>query len=329
MSARSAPRPDGAPGGPPDGPGSDLADGTDEPAGEVTVVLTKAGRTKIRYPARRLADDGNRLTVLAPWAAPEARDFGFVTFAPGDVLTEHYWRDRWYSVKEVRTGEGLLKGWYCDITRPCVVADGEVRVEDLDLDLWVSADTSQILRLDEDEFEESGLAGRDPAAAGAAIDALDALERTARAGGLPDLLTGADASHPGPDAQDGVGVRPRLRLASIALDCPDPLALAAFYQRATGYTLHPRSDAEFAGLTREDGLHIGFQRVDGHRAPQWPGDGGTTPQQAHLDFDVDDLDEAEAMLLELGAVKPGFQPDSARWRVLTDPAGHPFCIVAR
>lgn len=119
-----------------------------------------------------------------------------------------------------------------------------------------------------------------------------------------------------------------LRLTSIALDCPDPLALAAFYQRATGYPLHPGSTAEFAGLTREDGLGIGFQKVDDHRAPEWPGD-GTAPQQAHLDFDVDDLDEAEAMLLELGAAKPEFQPNSARWRVLTDPAGHPFCIVVR
>ncbi|MCX5396131.1 DUF402 domain-containing protein [Streptomyces sp. NBC_00102] len=158
----------------------------------MTVVLTKAGRTKIRYPARRLADDGRRVTVLAPWAAPGVRDFGFVTFAPGDVFTEHYWRDRWYAVKEVRTGDGRLKGWYCDITRPCVVDGGEVRVEDLDLDLWVSADASEVLRLDEDEFAESGLAERDPAAAGEAVGALDALERIARAGRLPDLLASAD-----------------------------------------------------------------------------------------------------------------------------------------
>ncbi|MGW2842229.1 DUF402 domain-containing protein [Streptomyces sp. NPDC001493] len=173
-------------GGTGDGTGEVAADG----AVALTVVLTKAGRTKIRYPARGLADDGSRVTVLAPWAAPGVRDFGFVTFAPGDVFTEHYWRDRWYAVKEVRTGDGLLKGWYCDITRPCVVAGDEVLVEDLDLDLWVSADASEVLRLDEDEFAESGLAGRDPAAAAAAVGALDALERLARAGRLPELLGG-------------------------------------------------------------------------------------------------------------------------------------------
>ncbi|MEU9759474.1 DUF402 domain-containing protein [Streptomyces sp. NPDC047985] len=152
------------------------------------VALVKAGRTKIRYPADLVRDDGTRITVRAPWAAPAVRDFGFVRFEPGDVFTEHYWRDRWYAVKEVRTGTGGLKGWYCDITRPAVLRDGELVVEDLDLDLWVSADGSSVLRLDEDEFEASGLAGRDPAAAGAARRALDELERLARTDGPAALL---------------------------------------------------------------------------------------------------------------------------------------------
>uniref|UniRef100_A0AAU2W0C6 DUF402 domain-containing protein n=1 Tax=Streptomyces sp. NBC_00008 TaxID=2903610 RepID=A0AAU2W0C6_9ACTN len=147
----------------------------------LTVVLVKAGRTKIRYPAALVADDGARVTVRAPWAAPGVRDFGFVRFEPGDVFTEHYWRDAWFAVKEVRTGVGELKGWYCDVTRPAVLRDGELIVEDLDLDLWVSADRCDVLRLDEDEFEESGLAGRDPEAARAAVAALDELERLARA----------------------------------------------------------------------------------------------------------------------------------------------------
>ncbi|MFE2977015.1 DUF402 domain-containing protein [Streptomyces sp. NPDC059258] len=155
---------------------------------ELVVALTKAGRTKIRYPAELVRDDGVRVTVRAPWAAPGVRDFGFVRFEPGDVFTEHYWRDRWFAVKEVRTGDGGLKGWYCDITRPAVLADGVLAVEDLDLDLWVSADGSCVLRLDEDEFEASGLAEQDPAAAGAAASALDELELLARSEGLAPLL---------------------------------------------------------------------------------------------------------------------------------------------
>ncbi|MCW5251056.1 DUF402 domain-containing protein [Streptomyces sp. SHP 1-2] len=154
------------------------------PQGTVDVVLVKAGRTKIRYPAALLHDDGARLTVRAPWAGAGVRDFGFVRFAPGDVFTEHYWRDRWYAVKEVRTGAGGLKGWYCDVTRPAVRTGGELVVEDLDLDLWCSADGTDVRRLDEDEFAASGLAERDPAAAAAAVRALDELERLARGGGL-------------------------------------------------------------------------------------------------------------------------------------------------
>ncbi|MFB7916270.1 DUF402 domain-containing protein [Streptomyces sp. NPDC056061] len=153
----------------------------------LTVTLAKGGRTKIGYPAELVHDDGTRVTVRAAWAAPGVRDFGFVRFEPGDVFTEHYWRDRWYAVKEVRTAAGELKGWYCDVTRPAVLRDGELLVEDLDLDLWVSADGSAVLRLDEDEFAASGLADRDPAASDAARRALDELERLARTEGLAGL----------------------------------------------------------------------------------------------------------------------------------------------
>ncbi len=152
------------------------------------VHLTKAGRTKIRYPALLLADDGTQVTVRAPWAGEGVRDFGFVRFEPGDVFTEHFWRDRWYAVKEVRTADGSLKGWYCDITRPAVMDEGELVVEDLDLDLWVSADGSTVLRLDEDEFAASGLAQSDPVAAMEAVRALDELEVVAQVTGLTTLL---------------------------------------------------------------------------------------------------------------------------------------------
>ncbi|WP_415938704.1 DUF402 domain-containing protein [Streptomyces sp. 039-1] len=154
----------------------------------VEIVLVKAGRTKISYPAELLADDGTRVVVRAPWAGDTARDFGFVRFEGGDVFTEYYWRDRWYAVKEVRDAAGVRKGWYCDVTRPATVSAGRLVVEDLDLDLWRSADGSEVLRLDEDEFAESGLAATDPAAALAAEKALDDLERLAREGGFEALL---------------------------------------------------------------------------------------------------------------------------------------------
>ncbi|MER5707493.1 VOC family protein [Streptomyces sp. NPDC002122] len=119
-----------------------------------------------------------------------------------------------------------------------------------------------------------------------------------------------------------------LKLTAVTLDCADPLALADFYHRATSLPLHERSDAEFAGLARgpgASGLFLGFQRVDGYRAPTWPGQ--DVPQQLHLDFDVDDLDEAAARLVEWGATVPAAQPRPDLWRVVLDPAGHPFCLT--
>ncbi|WP_163507697.1 VOC family protein [Fodinicola acaciae] len=117
-----------------------------------------------------------------------------------------------------------------------------------------------------------------------------------------------------------------MKLSAITLDCADPLELLAFYQQATGLEPHPKSDAEFAGVTTHDRLFIGFQRVDDYQPPSWPGQ--SAPQQLHLDFDVADLDEAEARLIGLGAGKPDYQPRPEHYRVLTDPAGHPFCIIA-
>ncbi|MFJ5711206.1 MULTISPECIES: DUF402 domain-containing protein [unclassified Streptomyces] len=155
----------------------------------VEVALWKAGRLKIRYPAEVLAETATRRSVRAPWAAEGVRDFGFVRFEPGDVFVEHYWSDRWFSVKEVWSAEGGLKGWYCDITRPAEFGAAGVTVEDLDLDLWVSADGSEVLRLDEDEFAASGLAVSDPEAAERAVAALDELERLGRRG-LVALLDG-------------------------------------------------------------------------------------------------------------------------------------------
>jgi len=48
-------------------------------------------------------------------------------------------------------------------------------------------------------------------------------------------------------------------------------------------------------------------------------------QQMHLDVIVDDLDAAEAAVLELGATRHEHQPRTS-FRVFLDPAGHPFCL---
>ncbi|MGQ0608375.1 MAG: DUF402 domain-containing protein [Chloroflexota bacterium] len=163
------------------------------PGSRVRVRLVKKVHPDVEYGAVVIADDGIHLVVRGPWAEPEARDLGFVRFEPGDMFTEHYWRDRWFSVKEVRNGAGDVKGWYCDVARPIRVDGDTVVSVDLDLDLWVSADRGTILKLDEDEFAAGGLAEADPAAAQLALDALAELERLATDGfrGLDPLDAGS------------------------------------------------------------------------------------------------------------------------------------------
>jgi AraC-like DNA-binding protein/catechol 2,3-dioxygenase-like lactoylglutathione lyase family enzyme len=110
-------------------------------------------------------------------------------------------------------------------------------------------------------------------------------------------------------------------LGAITIDCQDPQALAEFYLQATGWELVHSSD-DYAYLAGGP-IRLGFQRIAGHPRPGWPDDA----KQFHLDFQVGDLAEAEARLLALGATKPEFQPGGDMAVVLSDPAGHPFCIT--
>ncbi len=113
------------------------------------------------------------------------------------------------------------------------------------------------------------------------------------------------------------------RFSLVALDCPDPRALAEFYAAITGWEVD-RDDGEWVQLRSNGGATLAFQRAPGHRPPMWPSD--DHPQQAHLDFDVPDLDVGEEQVLALGARKADVQPGTT-FRVYLDPAGHPFCLV--
>jgi len=152
------------------------------PGTEMTGSLLKGPTVKLQYPAVVLFDDGNHVVVRASWAEPASRDLGFVRLESGDVWTEHYWRDRWYSVKEIKGADGRLKGWYCDVVRPSYLDEGRLVSEDLELDLWVSADRQTIIRLDEEDFVSSGIAETDPGAATEARRAMSQLEQLARQG---------------------------------------------------------------------------------------------------------------------------------------------------
>ncbi len=116
-----------------------------------------------------------------------------------------------------------------------------------------------------------------------------------------------------------------VKLYGITLDCPDPAAMGEFYSKIAGFEVAYSSES-YVGLTSESGVNIGFQQVADYSAPKWPSQ--TVPQQIHLDFAIDgELDAAEAEAVALGATRAAMQPDPTRWRVMLDPAGHPFCLA--
>ena len=112
------------------------------------------------------------------------------------------------------------------------------------------------------------------------------------------------------------------RFPGLVIDCPDAGALATFYGALLGWGV--KADPDWAEIRPDDGSNcISFQQVEGYRAPEWPSQ--TVPQQMHLDLMVEDLDEGEKAVIELGGTKADTQPGTT-FRVFLDPASHPFCL---
>jgi predicted enzyme related to lactoylglutathione lyase len=112
-----------------------------------------------------------------------------------------------------------------------------------------------------------------------------------------------------------------VRFPSLVIDCPDPAVLATFYGALLDWKVE--ASADWAEIRADYGQCICFQQVEDYTPPRWPTQ--EVPQQMHLDVVVDDLDEAEAAVIELGATKHEHQPGET-FRVFLDPAGHPFCL---
>jgi catechol 2,3-dioxygenase-like lactoylglutathione lyase family enzyme len=113
-----------------------------------------------------------------------------------------------------------------------------------------------------------------------------------------------------------------LRLAAVSLDSADPTELAEFYSRLTGFEVVFSND-DFVALRGD--LYLTIHRVEGYQPPTWPE--SERAKQLHLDFATDDLDGASQIAIGLGATLANFQPRPDAWRVLLDPAGHPFCVT--
>jgi hypothetical protein len=131
--------------------------------------LNAAGEETYRWTGRVLARTDNSVVVEAFFARYDRLDLGYTIFERGDRFVEHFYSDRWYNVFAIHAaGSDVLRGWYCNLTRPARFTDSEITHEDLALDVWVDAD-GRARVLDEEEFAALPLSEAEREAARAAL----------------------------------------------------------------------------------------------------------------------------------------------------------------
>lgn len=111
----------------------------------------------------------------------------------------------------------------------------------------------------------------------------------------------------------------------VSLDCDDPQELGQFWAAMLDGEIAMSSERTVIVLAT--GVRLAALKVDHHVPPTWPDP--AVPKQLHLDLGVDDLAEAVAAAEALGARLASEQPSPDVFRVLLDPAGHPFCVTTQ
>lgn len=115
---------------------------------------------------------------------------------------------------------------------------------------------------------------------------------------------------------------------NVVLDSNNADELSAFYEKLLGWTRFPGEEFTVLANVEQQGFPtwITFQQVDDYIPPVWPATSNKQQQMAHLDFHVKDVEEAVKYALSCGATMSDVQFEDT-WRVMIDPAGHPFCLL--
>jgi len=121
----------------------------------------------------------------------------------------------------------------------------------------------------------------------------------------------------------------KIKMYAFTIDCKDPHELAKFYAALMRWEV-VFSDEEYAVVGApgaQQGAYPGitFQQNLDYKPPVWPGAAEAQQQMAHLDFAVNDLEKAVGHAIHCGATIADEQ-FSDDWKVMFDPAGHPFCL---
>ncbi|MCM0745635.1 VOC family protein [Clostridioides difficile] len=121
----------------------------------------------------------------------------------------------------------------------------------------------------------------------------------------------------------------KIKMYSFTMDCKDPHELAKFYAALLNWEIafYNEEYACVGAPETNQGTYPGitFQRNSEYKPPMWPEKPESQQQMAHMDFAVNDLEEAVQYAIHCGATiaEEQFTDD---WRVMIDPAGHPFCL---
>ncbi|MGW3128977.1 VOC family protein [Streptomyces sp. NPDC001123] len=113
--------------------------------------------------------------------------------------------------------------------------------------------------------------------------------------------------------------------AVVVLDCAEPEKLAEFYRELLDGE-DGEASANLVEIRAVGGFRIAFRRDVNATPPSWPRPENSL--QAHLEFLVEDLDEAERRVVGLGG-RPIETKDPAgpyEERGYADPAGHSFTL---
>lgn len=121
----------------------------------------------------------------------------------------------------------------------------------------------------------------------------------------------------------------KIKMYSFTVDCIDPHELAKFYAVMLKWEIMLINE-EWAcvyapGTNQGTYPCILFQKNLEYKPPVWPEKPEAQQQMAHMDFAVNDLDKAVQYAIQCGATIADDQ-FSDNWRVMIDPAGHPFCL---
>ena len=112
---------------------------------------------------------------------------------------------------------------------------------------------------------------------------------------------------------------------NIVVDCKDAGVLAEFYSKLLGWELtHQRANG-WAAITSPSGMVMAFQEIEEYQPPVWPWEESKQGQMLHLDFYVENLEEAVAYAIQLEARRADEQYFRTS-QTMFDPAGHPFCL---